>query len=169
MASDRPIPIGQLVVIGVGSGKIRPHFLSKSFERRQRRVFNLLHDSCSNDKKYSALWAVTGLHIMILPVNLDWEIKVVMRRTTSTICLSIGIALFAIASTQAEPYRAKANFHRVPVAQEKQQRVCDWVGPGGRAVYRCKIVEVIADPPQEHRTCGWVGPAAPPRAIYACR
>jgi len=48
-------------------------------------------------------------------------------------------------------------------------RVCDWVGPGGRAVYRCTVVypEAVSDSRSAGKTCGWIGPGG--RAIYACR
>jgi hypothetical protein len=52
-------------------------------------------------------------------------------------------------------------------------RVCDWIGPGGRAVYRCTTIDapkapplmLASDPPHPH--CDWIGPGG--RALYLCR
>ena len=48
-------------------------------------------------------------------------------------------------------------------------RVCDWIGPGGRAVYRCTVVYPTAsqNAPPRAKTCAWIGPGG--RASYVCR
>jgi len=103
-----------------------------------------------------------------------------MRRTIS-FCIAFGLAFVAPSFTQAANHKANIKYHHGRVVQAASralvmtspQRVCDWVGPGGRAVYRCTVVDpaqptaVVKDMPH-HPVCGWVGPAAPPRAIYAC-
>jgi len=103
--------------------------------------------------------------------------------------ISIGIALsmtFFALPAYAVHYKTKITCHHAcsvtaprPAAVVKQDnaphRVCDWIGPGGRAVYRCTTVEaappplvVSQDTTPPHRTCGWLPPAGP-RALYACR
>jgi hypothetical protein len=107
-----------------------------------------------------------------------------MRLTTS-ICIAFGMTLFAVPA-YAMHHKTKIKCHHAcsvtaprPAAVVKQDnaphRVCDWIGPGGRAVYRCTTVEaappplvVSQDTTPPHRTCGWLPPAGP-RALYACR
>ena len=62
-------------------------------------------------------------------------------------------------------------------AGQAQATYCDWVGPGGRAFYRCGLISSSDVTPQRHvafkydtpaqRHCDWVGPGG--RAIYLCR
>jgi len=61
-------------------------------------------------------------------------------------------------------------------AGQAQATYCDWIGPGGRAVYRCgsiassgvtpqrRVMLKYGQPPQRH--CDWVGPGD--RATYPC-
>ena len=107
-----------------------------------------------------------------------------MRLTTS-ISIAFGMALFAVpayavhqqtkincehgCNVKSPPLAALAKQNNAP------HRVCDWIGPGGRAVYRCRTIEatpqplvVTQDTTLPHRTCGWLPPAGP-RAVYACR
>jgi hypothetical protein len=82
--------------------------------------------------------------------------------------IALGMITAAVAPTEAAVHKAKV--HRPLIAAPAPQRVCDWVGPGGRAIYRCTTVEpqrqayIDAAP---HRTCDWVGPGG--RAMYVCR
>lgn len=57
-------------------------------------------------------------------------------------------------------------------AGQAQATYCDWVGPGGRAIYRCGLMRdsdvaqrQVKHEPQRH--CDWVGPGG--RAVYLCR
>lgn len=85
----------------------------------------------------------------------------------------LGMASVAVAPSQAAYHKAKIRHHaRVVQKIDPPQRVCDWVGPGGRAVYRCQIV----DPQQQSflepkndpaPRCDWIGPGG--RALYVCR
>jgi hypothetical protein len=95
---------------------------------------------------------------------------------TTSLSIVLGVAtLFGIATpSHASTPLAKAR-HRhvrvVAVPDPPPHRVCDWIGPGARAVYRCTIV----DPPPLHVTqnavpqhsCDWIGPGA--RAVYRCK
>jgi len=97
-----------------------------------------------------------------------------MRKSLS-IFAALAIACVAMAPAQAAYHNAKSRHHvRVARKSDSPQRVCDWVGPGGRAIYRCTTVQPqlqsSLDPKNEpaHRpTCDWVGPGG--RAIYVCR
>jgi hypothetical protein len=103
----------------------------------------------------------------------------------TSICIAFGMILLAMPA-YAVHHETKIKCHhacsvKAPrlsyvVAQgNAPHRVCDWIGPGGRAVYRCTTVEaapqvvvVTQDTTPPHRTCGWLPPAGP-RAPYACR
>jgi hypothetical protein len=90
-----------------------------------------------------------------------------MRRSVS-LCMALGMVVVVAAPTEAAVHKAK--IHRpLTATQPAPQRVCDWVGPGGRAIYRCTTVQpqqqAYVDPP--HHGCDWVGPGG--RAIYVCR
>jgi len=106
-----------------------------------------------------------------------------MCRTTS-IGILLSMTLFAalptaVVPTQAAIHGAKvkclhAGIIKAPrrsfvVAQTNvaPQRTCDWIGPGGRAVYVCKSAAVQQNTAVHQRTCDWVGPGG--RAIYVCR
>lgn len=107
-----------------------------------------------------------------------------MRLTTS-ISIAFGMTLFAVPAYAVHhktkiscEHRCKVEAPRPAVVLKQDNaphRVCDWIGPGGRAVYRCTTVEatpqplvVTQDTTLPHRTCGWLPPAEP-RAVYACR
>lgn len=89
------------------------------------------------------------------------------------------IAAMECAVAVAAPTFAASHGHKHPRVRVKAvvavpHRLCDWVGPGGRAVYRCTLVDPpqqrAADPPADrtpHRVCDWVGPGG--RALYLCR
>jgi hypothetical protein len=91
-----------------------------------------------------------------------------MRRSVS-IYLALGMIVAAVAPTKAAVHSGKTH-HPVSATQPGPQRVCDWVGIGGRSIYRCTTIQpqqqayVEAAP---HRGCDWVGPGG--RAIYVCR
>jgi hypothetical protein len=89
-----------------------------------------------------------------------------MRRLV-ILWIALAMVVFVAAPTEAAVHRAKP--HRALITTPAPQRVCDWVGPGGRAVYRCTTVQpqlqVYVDPPTRH--CDWVGPGG--RALYVCR
>ena len=84
--------------------------------------------------------------------------------------LSIGFALGVAVSVVMPAQATEQSRHIATAPTVATHRVCDWVGPGARAIYRCTVVETTAQPmvvsqaPQ--RTCDWVGPGA--RAIYRC-
>jgi len=66
-------------------------------------------------------------------------------RYTTIIGIAVSLILAALAPTQASDLHAKS--HRTHVAGAKQkpvdppmQHVCDWIGPGGRAIYRCHSI-----------------------------
>jgi hypothetical protein len=87
------------------------------------------------------------------------------------------VVVLGVATGQAAIQTVQSKHHHVHVVKAAQsdkapRRVCDWIGPGARAVYRCSIVTAEAlvvsqnnAPPP--RSCDWVGPGA--RAVYRCR
>jgi hypothetical protein len=83
----------------------------------------------------------------------------------------LGVATASEAATQA----SKLARHHVRIAARpnpQPQRVCDWIGPGARAVYRCSIVDppplrVTQNAVATQRSCDWIGPGA--RAVYRCK
>jgi hypothetical protein len=90
----------------------------------------------------------------------------------------IGVTFLGITTSQAAIGKVHANHHHVRVVKALQtkpapRRFCDWIGPGGRAVYRCSFVDpeplIVSQNnivPQQ-RTCDWIGPGG--RAVYRCR
>jgi hypothetical protein len=95
-----------------------------------------------------------------------------MRRATFLLA-ALGATVAVIAPSQAAYHKAKIRHHLVRNEKPAPQRVCDWVGPGGRAVYRCTVVQAEQqsfleprnDPAQ--KACDWIGPGGP--AVYRCR
>lgn len=99
-----------------------------------------------------------------------------MYRTLSAIGLVMSLTLLTVAPTAAGN---DVNGGRGPAASAKNHRHCDWIGPGGRAVYRCGLSyeEVVkparqtiflrSDPPPPARSCDWIGPGG--RAVYRCQ
>jgi hypothetical protein len=93
----------------------------------------------------------------------------------ASFCVALGITLVIVAPSQAAYHHMKARHHHSPIAKSNPpapHRVCDWIGPGGRAVYRCTTVDapqtslsLAIDPPHPH--CDWIGPGG--RALYVCR
>jgi hypothetical protein len=97
-------------------------------------------------------------------------------RSATPICVAVGIILIAAVPSYAFHHRHhKSNrIHVIKVSDPPPlKRVCDWIGPGARAVYRCTYVdpspstfnarfEAVHQP-----RCDWVGPGA--RAVYVCR
>jgi hypothetical protein len=93
----------------------------------------------------------------------------------ASFCVALGITVAFVAPSQAAYHHTKARYHHSSIVKTDppaSHRVCDWIGPGGRAVYRCTTVEAqqtpriaTADQPRPH--CDWVGPGG--RAIYVCR
>lgn len=72
-------------------------------------------------------------------------------RPTASIVVVLSAAFLtgfsALAATQATALEGKSKPHalrahdkilHLMVAEPTPQRTCDWVGPGGRAVYRCQ-------------------------------
>jgi hypothetical protein len=160
-----------------GSLKPRPDAVSRSFVEqlpgRQilvRPVFGRLHSCCSMRQKYFAL-SVLRLFHNDLGFLSKWGQQNKMLRATFVL-VALGLTVAAVAPSQAAYHRVKTR-HLVHVVTPAPVRVCDWVGPGGRAVYRCTYVqpqqqsflEPRNDPAQ--RTCDWVGPGG--RAVYRCR
>lgn len=94
-------------------------------------------------------------------------------RGSTLLLVALGTAVAAVTPSQAAYHRAKIRHHLVRNEIAAPRRVCDWVGPGGRAVYRCTIVQPeqqsFLDPPNDpaQRTCDWIGPGG--RAVYRCR
>lgn len=99
-----------------------------------------------------------------------------MYRTLSAIGIVMSMTLLAVAPTQAGDEDVKAP--RPHPGAVKVHRHCDWIGPGGRAVYRCGLSQDLVvkaprqalvlkayTPPQ--RTCDWIGPGG--RAVYRCQ
>ena len=101
-----------------------------------------------------------------------------MRPTTSIIVV-LSAALFALAATQATALEEQSKRHalkahhkvlHLTAVASTPARVCEWVGPGGRAVYRCHDVAMVDSAPTAtpaQRTCDWVGPGG--RAVYRCQ
>jgi hypothetical protein len=95
-----------------------------------------------------------------------------MRKATS-FSVALGMVILFVAPSQAAYHKVSHHrSHTVKSDPPAQHRVCDWIGPGGRAVYRCTTVEVTRqsllltqDPPHPH--CDWIGPGG--RALYVCR
>ncbi len=89
-----------------------------------------------------------------------------MSRSVS-VYIALGMIVSAAAPSEAAVHKARVHH---PISATAPQRVCDWVGIGGRSTYRCTTVQpqqqayVDAAP---HHGCDWVGPGG--RAIYVCR
>jgi hypothetical protein len=88
--------------------------------------------------------------------------------------IALGMTVAVAAPSQAAYHHLKARHSHGSVAKSDPpapHRACDWIGPGGRAVYRCTTVEApqtslaLASDPRPH--CDWVGPGG--RALYVCR
>src|SRR5580698_8807335 len=103
---------------------------------------------------------------------------------TKTILVAFGLVSVVATSASATAYKQKGTTHHLPVAAVPTQagvaaesyaelHHCGWVGPGGRAVYRCNLDNRSEQPivvSQNHtmrRVCDWVGPGG--RAVYRCR
>lgn len=110
-----------------------------------------------------------------------------MLRTISAISIALSLTVMAVPTSDAgsnvgagnqsikRPHQARVFRQSEPV----RRRTCDWVGPGGRAVYRCGPTEpldvtgplqrlaISQNDPAPQRTCDWVGPGG--RAVYRCR
>lgn len=86
---------------------------------------------------------------------------------------ALGVAVAAAAPSQAAHHKIKTAYHLVRKEKSAPVRVCDWVGPGGRAVYRCTTVQpqqqsfldLSNDPAPP--ICDWIGPGG--RAVYRCQ
>jgi len=102
---------------------------------------------------------------------------------TKTILVALGLVSVVAASASATVYKQKGTTNHLPVAAVPAQvgvaaesyaelHHCGWVGPGGRAVYRCNLDSWSQQPivvSQNHtmrRVCDWVGPGG--RAVYMC-
>jgi hypothetical protein len=103
-------------------------------------------------------------------------------RSTELIGLVVSLTFFYvigglyITDSHAGIFKEKSPHHRAHAVRAVKiittpQRVCDWIGPGGRAVYRCSIVDpapfVITQNALSQRSCDWVGPGG--RAVYRCK
>lgn len=99
-----------------------------------------------------------------------------MRLATS-IYIVLTMVVFGFSASETAIHKAKVKHHYSGAQQVNlaPHRVCDWIGPGARAVYRCTIeqsggaanMKIGQNDPAPQRNCEWVGPAA--RAIYRCR
>jgi hypothetical protein len=102
-----------------------------------------------------------------------------IARHTIPVLFALGLVPLAVASVEAGHHQ-KGDRLAVVAAQPQASAVpltyaqvhhCDWVGPGGRAVYRCNLAEpsqplvVVSQAPR--RVCDWIGPGG--RAQYMCR
>jgi hypothetical protein len=71
-----------------------------------------------------------------------------MHRTIAAIGIVMSMTFWALAPAQAVDQDVKANRQRVGAVkppreildEQLPQRACDWIGPGGRAVYRCHVI-----------------------------
>jgi hypothetical protein len=104
---------------------------------------------------------------MKLPGSPD-KIEDLKMHHTKTIVIALSLVCLAAASADATPPQAGP-------ATESYAQVhhCGWVGPGGRAIYRCNLESaseqpiVVSQDRTPHRVCDWVGPGG--RAVYRCR
>ena len=99
-----------------------------------------------------------------------------MHRAISAIAIVMSITLLPAAPIKAADEDVKVS--RQHADRITPHRHCDWIGPGGRAAYRCgsshdivakapgRALVLTADPPPQ-RTCGWIGPGG--RAVYRCQ
>jgi hypothetical protein len=95
--------------------------------------------------------------------------------TIRALYIILGVTFLGVATSQAAIMKVHVKHHHVRAALQihpAPHRVCDWVGPGGRAVYRCSIVDpeplvVAQNNIASQRACGRVGPGG--RAVYRCR
>jgi len=68
-------------------------------------------------------------------------------RLITAICVVLSFAVIGnTAPAQANSHKTTVKHHGLhavttPPADTTPQRVCDWIGPGARAVYRCRLVE----------------------------
>jgi hypothetical protein len=87
---------------------------------------------------------------------------------TKTIVIALSLVCFAAASADATPPQAE-----VATESYAQLHHCGWVGPGGRAIYRCNLESaseqpvVVSQHSTPHRVCDWIGPGG--RAVYRCQ
>jgi hypothetical protein len=85
---------------------------------------------------------------------------------TKTIVIALSLVCLAAASADATPPQAE-----VATQTYAQLHHCDWVGPGGRAIYRCNLESasptVVSQHSTPHRVCDWIGPGG--RAVYRCQ
>jgi hypothetical protein len=99
-----------------------------------------------------------------------------MYRTISAIAIVMSTTLLAVAPIKAADENVKPS--RQNAGTVKPHRHCDWIGPGGRAVYRCGLSQnivvkaarpalVLTAEPAPQRTCDWIGPGG--RAVYRCQ
>jgi hypothetical protein len=71
-----------------------------------------------------------------------------MHRIVSVIGIVMSMTVCAVAQAQADDQGVKASHQhasnvKVPRGifdEQSPQRICDWIGPGGRAVYRCRTI-----------------------------
>lgn len=96
-----------------------------------------------------------------------------MQRTALLTYIVINTLVFAFTATDAATHKKYKHHHIYGLSgvelNAAPQRVCDWIGPGARAVYRCTYVN---DPPptvamSTQPSCDWIGPGA--RALYRCK
>jgi hypothetical protein len=67
-------------------------------------------------------------------------------RTAAPICLILGTMFFSAADSYADASSVRTNYERTRAVNAAEtmaapRQVCDWVGPGGRAVYRCNTTD----------------------------
>ena len=75
--------------------------------------------------------------------------KRIAMRSAISFGLGLSLAVFAVSSTTAATHKARIQHHynydihavAKPLVDPPSRRVCDWIGPGGRAVYRCTVVD----------------------------
>jgi hypothetical protein len=103
-----------------------------------------------------------------------------MRPATAMVVV-VSAALFALGAVQAAAVEGGGKRHALKAHHKVQHlmarapapaqaRICAWVGPGGRAIYRCHdaaIVDFVPSDQPARRSCGWVGPGG--RAVYRCQ
>jgi hypothetical protein len=100
------------------------------------------------------------------PVHLTKKDNLKMYRIKTTLIAASSLVCLAAATADATPPQAEP-----ATATYAQLHHCDWVGPGGRAVYRCNLESLSPQPvvvsQKPHRVCDWIGPGG--RAVYMCR
>jgi hypothetical protein len=114
-------------------------------ENPRKLIFNLLHCSYSSQKNIP-LYRKRTFSIMNFGVLQDRGRSNV--GTGPGLYIILSVTFFGAATSQAAIQKVHVKHHHVRVVKTLRidaapRRVCDWIGPGGRAIYRCGLVDQV--------------------------